>query len=126
MTLTPLRTLSLLRHCQSLAKLDVVCVPFHSCVAARYSSRPPDWTLLSSGLEFLYIDPVLRFHLDQQADAILGRRLLDFVHPDEHTSAHQDLGKVLESRTLHGSVTRYVQLRSSTVLRCILTTIDAV
>ncbi|KIJ51338.1 hypothetical protein M422DRAFT_26755 [Sphaerobolus stellatus SS14] len=64
------------------------------------------WTLLSSALEFLYIDPVLRGNLGPQADSIIGRRLLDFVHPDEHTSAQQDLRKVLESRTLHGSVTR--------------------
>ncbi|KAF8518198.1 hypothetical protein JB92DRAFT_2903838 [Gautieria morchelliformis] len=64
------------------------------------------WTLLSAELEFLYVDPVLHAHLGPQADAIIGRKLLEFVHPDEHASAQQDLGKVLESRTLHGSVTR--------------------
>lgn len=65
-----------------------------------------DWTLLSADLEFLYVDPVLHAHLGPQANAIVGRRLLDFVHPDEHASAQQDLRKVLQSRTLHGSVTR--------------------
>ncbi|KAF8526027.1 hypothetical protein BU17DRAFT_62559 [Hysterangium stoloniferum] len=64
------------------------------------------WALLNAGLEFLYIDPVLHSHLGPQADAIIGKSLLEFVHPDEHASAQQDLGKVLESRTLHGSVTR--------------------
>ncbi|KAF8583851.1 hypothetical protein K439DRAFT_1661083 [Ramaria rubella] len=64
------------------------------------------WSLLSADLDFLYVDPVLHAHLGAQAHAIIGRKLLEFVHPDEHASAHQDLGKVLESRTLHGSVTR--------------------
>ena len=66
-----------------------------------------DWTLLSSSLRFLYLDPVLAHHLREQADALIGKSLLQFVHPDEQASAEQDLGGVLESRTLHGSVTRY-------------------
>jgi hypothetical protein len=55
------------------------------------------------------MDPVLQSHLDAQADLLVGKSLLDFVHPDEQASAKQDLGSVLESRTLHGSVTRYDQ-----------------
>lgn len=64
--------------------------------------------MLSTDLRFLYLDPVLAYHLREQADALIGKSLLQFVHPDEQASAEQDLGGVLESRTLHGSVTRYV------------------
>lgn len=66
-----------------------------------------DWALLSSDLHFIYTDPVLTSHLAEQADALIGKSLLVFVHPDEQASAKHDLGSVLESRTLHGSVTRY-------------------
>lgn len=69
-----------------------------------------DWALLSSELQFIYLDPVLASHLEEQAELLVGKSLLAFVHPDEQASAKQDLGSVLESRTLHGSVTRYVSL----------------
>lgn len=65
-----------------------------------------DWTLLTSDLTFLYLDPVLASHLGDQADLLIGKPLLAYVHPDEQASAKVDLGAVLESRTLHGSVTR--------------------
>ena len=65
-----------------------------------------DWTLLTSDLCFLYLDPVLATHLGDQADLLIGKSLLAYVHPDEQASAEVDLGAVLESRTLHGSVTR--------------------
>lgn len=68
---------------------------------------------MSSELQFIYLDPVLASHLDEQAELLVGKSLLSFVHPDEQASAKQDLGSVLESRTLHGSVTRCV----SSVLR---------
>lgn len=69
-----------------------------------------DWTMLSADLHFIYLDPVLQSHLEQQAQLLIGKSLLSFVHPDEQASAKQDLGGVLDSRTLHGSVTRYVAL----------------
>jgi hypothetical protein len=69
---------------------------------------PVDWSLLSSDLDFIYLDPVLQSHLEEQSESLVGKSLLSFVHPDEQASAKQDLGNVLESRTLHGSVTRYV------------------
>ena len=65
-----------------------------------------DWSLLTSDLTFLYLDPVLAAHLGEQADLLIGKSLLAYVHPDEQASAKVDLGAVLESRTLHGSVTR--------------------
>ncbi|KAJ6619698.1 hypothetical protein B0H10DRAFT_2024503 [Mycena sp. CBHHK59/15] len=75
------------------------------------------WTLLSADLQFIYLDPVLASHLDQQAEELVGKSLLSFVHPDEQASAKQDLGSVLESRTLHGSVTRVRFSRLSRVRR---------
>ena len=66
-----------------------------------------DWTLLSADLRFLYLDPVLADHLADQAALLIGKSLLDFVHPEEQSSAKQDLRNVLDSRTMHGSVTRY-------------------
>jgi len=67
-----------------------------------------DWTLLSSELDFIYLDPVLASHLGEQADGLVGKSLLAFVHPDEEASAKKDLSTVPESRSLHGSVTRSV------------------
>ncbi|OSD06313.1 hypothetical protein PYCCODRAFT_1383241 [Trametes coccinea BRFM310] len=75
------------------------------------------WTLLTYDLTFLYLDPVLASHLGEQADLLVGRSLLDYVHPDEQTSAKNDLGAVLESKTLHGSVTRVRYCRLSRVRR---------
>ncbi|GJE96612.1 hypothetical protein PsYK624_128110 [Phanerochaete sordida] len=75
------------------------------------------WALLSTHLNFVYLDPVLQSHLEDQADALIGKSLLTFVHPDEQASARNDLGGVLESRTLHGSVTRVRYSRLSRVRR---------
>ncbi|KAI0368748.1 hypothetical protein BV20DRAFT_980514 [Pilatotrama ljubarskyi] len=75
------------------------------------------WTLLTSDLHFLYLDPVLASHLGEQAEYLVGKSLLDYVHPDEQASAKVDLGAVLESRTLHGSVTRVRYSRLSRVRR---------
>ncbi|KAI0064785.1 hypothetical protein BV25DRAFT_1869046 [Artomyces pyxidatus] len=75
------------------------------------------WTLLSADLNFIYLDPVLSHHLSDQADSLIGKSLLDFVHPDEQASAKHDLGNVLQSRTLHGSVTRMRYSRLSRVRR---------
>ena len=62
--------------------------------------------LLTSSLHFLALDPVLTYHLQEQASAIIGKPLLDFVHPEEQASAKYDLKCVLQDNTLHGSVTR--------------------
>ncbi|PPQ76479.1 hypothetical protein CVT26_012554 [Gymnopilus dilepis] len=75
------------------------------------------WALLSADLQFIYLDPVLASHLEDQAEELYGKSLLSFVHPDEQASAKHDLGSVLESRTLHGSVTRVRFSRLSKVRR---------
>lgn len=88
------------------------CCEF-SEISDRSSARPlieflliEDWALLSSSLHFLALDPVLSYHLQDQAIQLIDKSLLDFVHPEEQASARHDLGGVLEDRTLHGSVTR--------------------
>jgi hypothetical protein len=85
-----------------------------SSASINISADPPslfsyysDWTLLSSDLRFVYLDPVLSSHLVDQAEDLIGRSLLEFVHPDEQASAKTDLGNVLSTKALHGSVTRY-------------------
>ncbi|KAH9928603.1 uncharacterized protein B0H18DRAFT_1094113 [Fomitopsis serialis] len=75
------------------------------------------WCLLTPDLQFIYLDPVLAHHLGEQADLLVGKSLLAYVHPDEQASAKLDLGSVLESRTLHGSVTRVRYSRLSRVRR---------
>ncbi|EMD34132.1 hypothetical protein CERSUDRAFT_117628 [Gelatoporia subvermispora B] len=75
------------------------------------------WSLLTPELSFLYLDPVLATHLGEQADLLIGKSLLTFVHPDEQDSARLDLGSVLDSRTLHGSVTRVRYSRLTRVRR---------
>ncbi|KAI0783580.1 hypothetical protein C8Q75DRAFT_725397 [Abortiporus biennis] len=75
------------------------------------------WSILDPNLHFLYLDPVLASHLHEQADLLIGRSLLQFVHPDEQTSAQHDLRSVLDSKTSHGSVTRVRYSRLSRVRR---------
>ncbi|KAH8117744.1 hypothetical protein DFH11DRAFT_1850561 [Phellopilus nigrolimitatus] len=75
------------------------------------------WTLLNSSLQFLVLDPVLAYHLQDQSARFLEASLLDFVHPEEQDSARQDIDSALEAGTLHGSVTRVRYCRLSRVRR---------
>ncbi|KAJ7104205.1 hypothetical protein B0H15DRAFT_942207 [Mycena belliarum] len=87
-------------------------------MSALYTYRTiAHWALLSATLQFIYLDPVLAYHLGSEAHELVGKSLITFVHPDEQSSAQQDLGSVLESRTLHGSVTRVRFSRLSRVRR---------
>lgn len=78
------------------------------CITRAEHESKLDWCFLSPELRFLYLDPVFTTHLEEQAPALLGRSLLEFLHPDEVESAQVDLGNVVRSRILHGSVTRCV------------------
>ncbi|KAG9078748.1 hypothetical protein FS749_009192 [Ceratobasidium sp. UAMH 11750] len=73
------------------------------------------WGLLDAELRFLYLDPTCYVHMGEQAPALIGTCLLDYVHHDEQHSARADLRNVLDSRTLHGSVTRVRYARLSRI-----------
>ncbi|CAE6354072.1 unnamed protein product [Rhizoctonia solani] len=73
------------------------------------------WHLLDSELRYLYLDPTCSAHMGEEAEKVIGTCLLDYVHPDEQKSARVDLGNVLDSRTLHGSVTRVRYARLSRI-----------
>ncbi|KAF5367429.1 hypothetical protein D9758_003673 [Tetrapyrgos nigripes] len=73
------------------------------------------WALLSSELCFVYLDPVLQSHLEDQASALLGQSLLSFIHPDEQASAKADIGESLDSKV--PSITRASFCRLSCVRR---------
>lgn len=91
------------------------CRVYLLSIIYQYFSPFLDWALLTSDLQFIYLDPVLNYHLGEQAELLVGKSLLAFVHPDEQASAKRDLGNALESNSLLGSVTRCV---SSLYLDC--------
>ncbi|KAJ3862399.1 hypothetical protein EV359DRAFT_45233 [Lentinula novae-zelandiae] len=72
------------------------------------------WALLSAHLVFLYLDPIMQADL---GGAVVGRSLLEFVHPDEQSTARLDLSQVLESKTVHGSITHVRFSRPSRIRR---------
>ena len=92
--------------CRDWAKRGVVSAVPDTRSNIQADRHSTDWALLNEDLRFLFLDPVLNHHLEEQGPALLGHRLLEFVHPDELQSATVDLKAMLDSRTLHGSVTR--------------------
>lgn len=75
------------------------------------------WALLSADhskgngatgekLHFVYLDPVLQQHMAEQADGMVGSDFYDYIHPEERDRVSDDMQKIVESRTLFGSVTR--------------------
>ncbi|KAJ3912350.1 hypothetical protein F5877DRAFT_54162 [Lentinula edodes] len=72
------------------------------------------WALLSAHLVFLYLDPIMQVDL---GGTVVGRSLLEFVHPDEQSTARLDLSQVLESKTVHGSITHVRFSRPSRIRR---------
>ncbi|WFC94339.1 hypothetical protein MBRA1_000969 [Malassezia brasiliensis] len=57
-------------------------------------------------LKFVYVDPDAQRDLGDVAHTILGRQFTDFVYADERAHARSDLARIVQSRTLFGSVTR--------------------
>ena len=75
------------------------------------------WALLSADhsrgsvptgekLHFVYLDPVLQQHMAEQAGSMIGSDFYDYVHPEERDRVSDDMQKIVDSRTLFGSVTR--------------------
>ncbi|KAH8826380.1 hypothetical protein DL96DRAFT_1280951 [Flagelloscypha sp. PMI_526] len=74
------------------------------------------WSLLTyPSLSFSYLDPVLQYHLQDRAPMLLGRSLLDFVHPEDQDYVRRDLGSVLQTGNMYGSETRVRFARLSQV-----------
>ncbi|KAJ3776065.1 hypothetical protein FB446DRAFT_722680 [Lentinula raphanica] len=72
------------------------------------------WALLSADLEFMYLDPALQSDL---GGTVVGRSLLEFVHPEEQSTAELDLRLVLQSKTVYGSITHVRFSRLSRIRR---------
>ena len=75
------------------------------------------WALLSADytrgngptgekLQFVYLDPILQQHMAEQTAKMVGSDFYDYVHPEERDRVLDDMQKIVESRTLFGSVTR--------------------
>ncbi|SPO24949.1 uncharacterized protein UTRI_01453_B [Ustilago trichophora] len=75
------------------------------------------WALLSADhskgngptgekLHFVYLDPILQQHMAEQSALMVGSDFYDYVHPEERDRVSDDMQKIVESRTLFGSVTR--------------------
>ncbi|SPO22775.1 uncharacterized protein UTRI_01453 [Ustilago trichophora] len=75
------------------------------------------WALLSADhskgngptgerLHFVYLDPILQQHMAEQAAPMVGSDFYEYVHPEERDRVSDDMQKIVESRTLFGSVTR--------------------
>ncbi|KAK4688302.1 hypothetical protein P7C73_g1812, partial [Tremellales sp. Uapishka_1] len=57
-------------------------------------------------LDFVHPDPVLGVHLARQQMSLMGRGLIEFIHPAEREQARRDLASAVASDDLQGSVTR--------------------
>ncbi|BGO94347.1 hypothetical protein NBRC10512_002795 [Rhodotorula toruloides] len=81
------------------------------------------WTILSSKLEYAYLDPVLDTHLGAWKDKFVGTSVLDWVHPDERDQLAEDLLPKedtvagVESTGVFGSVTRCRYSRLTRIMR---------
>lgn len=73
------------------------------------------WALLATPEEgapkhaapyFVYVDPTAQQHLGTAASRLVHRPLTEFVREKERSHAEEDVARILESRTLFGSVTR--------------------
>ncbi|OCF44025.1 hypothetical protein I317_02133 [Kwoniella heveanensis CBS 569] len=72
-------------------------------------------------LEFVHPDPILGNHLGKEKLSMMGRGVIEFIHPHEREQARRDLSSAIASDDLQGSVTRVRFARLSrirTILGC--------
>ncbi|KAG7528115.1 hypothetical protein FFLO_06407 [Filobasidium floriforme] len=72
-------------------------------------------------LDFVHLDPVLSVHMRMQSMSMLGRGVIEFIHPEEREQARRDLYSSTRVNNLEGSVTRVRFARLSrirTILGC--------
>ncbi|GAA6063871.1 hypothetical protein JCM10212_003607 [Sporobolomyces blumeae] len=81
------------------------------------------WVIMSPSLEFMYLDPILEYHMVEYSRTLIGYNLLDFVHPDERNRLAQDLlpdpnrSAGVKTAGVFGSVTRVRYARLTGILR---------
>lgn len=85
--------------------------------------RPRFPSLPGSKLELVFVhpDPVLAVHLARQKMSLMGRGVIEFIHPAEREQARNDLRGAISVDDLQGSVTRVRFARLSrirTILGC--------
>lgn len=66
-------------------------------------------------LDFVYLDPILSVHMKDQANSLIGRGLLEFIHPEVRQKARADLYDSLSVDDLLSSVTRTSYARTATI-----------
>ncbi|WWC90603.1 uncharacterized protein L201_005539 [Kwoniella dendrophila CBS 6074] len=72
-------------------------------------------------LRFVHPDPMLGYHLSKQKLSMMGRSVIEFIHPGEREQARRDLTSAIAADDLQGSVTRVRFARLSrirTILGC--------
>ncbi|WVQ80147.1 hypothetical protein IAT38_002252 [Cryptococcus sp. DSM 104549] len=88
----------------------------------RYAAHPdPVVREQRLELEFVHPDPILDVHLSKQKVSMMGRGVLEFIHPHEREQARRDLLSAINADDLQGSVTRVRFARLSrirTLLGC--------
>ncbi|WVQ95069.1 hypothetical protein IAU59_002161 [Kwoniella sp. CBS 9459] len=90
-----------------------------SASAPAAENGPGPNTKLS--LEFVHPDPILGYHLGKEKLSMMGRGVIEFIHPHEREQARRDLSSAIASDDLQGSVTRVRFARLSrirTILGC--------
>lgn len=66
----------------------------------------PDAKAHANDFSFLYVDPVAQACLGEHAPQLRGRSMLSLAHRDDRAQVHADIQRIVQSRTLFGSVTR--------------------
>lgn len=83
-------------------------VPRLGGVRCYWALLQPRYSESSSQLDlsFVHMDPVLGAHLAKQKMSLMGRGIMEFIHPFEREQARRDLTSAIAANDLQGSVTR--------------------
>ncbi|WWC63411.1 uncharacterized protein I303_106012 [Kwoniella dejecticola CBS 10117] len=99
---------------------------YWALLTPRYTPLPAnsDGTMSTGSkleLKFVHPDPMLGYHLSKQKLSMMGRSVIEFIHPAEREQARKDLTSAISADDLQGSVTRVRFARLSrirTILGC--------
>jgi diguanylate cyclase (GGDEF)-like protein/PAS domain S-box-containing protein len=70
----------------------------------------PDGIAIHSGGRLVFLNPAARRMLGSDGDAVLGRPVIDFVHPDSRALALERLGRVLQGDAVPPVEERFLRL----------------